>query len=127
MNDKLKELYDSKWDKMVSTFAPILQDESIEVKPANPLLLYIDDEEKYQNADIRVMIFGQETNSWYNERGATVEDVQDLYDGFFNDGDCWKYSGQFWNGISRFITLLKEKYPNKKVDTLDYFPITSFL
>ena len=118
MNDKLKELYDSKWDKMVSTFAPILQDESIEVKPANPLLLYIDDEEKYQNADIRVMIFGQETNSWYDERGATVEDVQDLYDGFFNGGDCWKYSGQFWNGISRFITLLKEKYPNKKIELL---------
>ena len=113
MNDKLFALYESKWDLLLNAFEPIHNDERLEIKPANPLLLYIDNEEEYKNADIRVMIFGQETNSWYDERGATIEDVQDLYDDFFNGKNCWTYGGQFWNGVKRFLESLDNKYPNK--------------
>jgi len=115
MNDKLLELYASKWDGMTTAFSPIFDDQALEIKPANPLLLYIDNEEEYVNADIRLMIFGQETNSWYDERSATIADMQNLYHGFFNEGECWGYGGQFWNGVSRFLNLLQTKYPEKKI------------
>ena len=115
MNEALLNLYSSKWDSLTAATKSILEDETLDIKPANPLLLYIDEEEEYKNADIRLMIFGQETNSWYDERGATIDAVQTLYDGFFNEGECWGYGGQFWNGISRFLSSLKTKFPDKKI------------
>lgn len=115
MNEALLNLYSSKWDNLTTATKSILEDETLDIKPANPLLLYIDEEEEYKNADIRLMIFGQETNSWYDERGATIDAVQTLYDGFFNEGECWGYGGQFWNGISRFLSSLKAKFPDKKI------------
>ena len=114
MNDKLIQLYSSKWDNYFSAVKPLLEDDSIEIKPANPLLLYVSNKEEYVNADIKLMIFGQETNSWYEEKEISVRKVQKLYDGFFNDGECWNYGGQFWNGVGRFHTLLQQKYPDKK-------------
>ncbi|MBN8877032.1 MAG: hypothetical protein J0I32_05755 [Sphingobacteriales bacterium] len=118
MNENLIQLYTSKWDNYFTMVNPILKDDNIEVKPANPLLLYIADEEAYKQADIRLMIFGQETNSWYEERDVTIAGVQNLYDGFFNDGECWNYGGQFWNGVGRFLTSLHQKYPTKKIQLL---------
>ena len=115
MNEKLKILYTSKWDALIKAFEPIHSDEKIDIKPANPLLLYVDSEEEYKKADIRLMIFGQETNGWYENEDVTLDAVQKLYNGFFNEGDCWKYGGQFWNGVKRFKQLLSTKYPNKKV------------
>lgn len=115
MNQELSALYSSKWDNLMSAIKPILEDEKLDIKPANPLLLSIHEEEAYKNADIRIMIFGQETNSWYDKRGATIDAVQSLYDVFFNQGECWSYSGQFWNGISRFITSIQKKFPDKKI------------
>lgn len=28
------------------------------------------------------MIYGQETNSWYEKENGTIDDIQTLYDGF---------------------------------------------
>lgn len=114
MNEALGNLYSLKWDKLKAGLKPIIEDEKLDIKPANPLLLYIDNEEEFKNADIRLMIYGQETNSWYEKENGSIDDILTLYDGFFNKGDCWKYGGQFWNGISRFLSSLQKKFPEKK-------------
>jgi hypothetical protein len=61
------------------------------------------------------MIYGQETNSWYEKENGTIKDIQKLYNSFFNNGDCWSYGGQFWNGVNRFVCSVQKKYSNKKI------------
>jgi hypothetical protein len=115
MNEALTALYSSKWNSLISKLEAITQDKNLDIKPTNPLLLYIDDEEGYQNADIRLMIYGQETNSWYEKGNGSIDEIQNLYDGFFNEGECWQYRSQFWNGVKRFVSSLQNKYPDKKI------------
>jgi hypothetical protein len=115
MNDALTNLYASKWDNLISALKPIEEDPSLVIKPANPLLLYIDEEEEYRNADIRLVVFGQETNSWYEKEKRTIGYLQTRYDSFFNEGECWTYGGQFWAGIRRFLSSLQKKFPAKKI------------
>ena len=59
MNTQLQRIYNEKWNTFSIKLNEVLQDNLKENKPTNPLLLYIN-EEKYQNADIKIMIFGQE-------------------------------------------------------------------
>jgi len=115
MNEALSTLYNSKWRGLTSALKPIIDDEKLEIKPANPLLLYVDNEDDYKSADIRLMIFGQETNSWYEKENGTIDDIQNLYDGFFNEEECWDYGGHFWNGVSRFLSSLQKKFPDKTI------------
>lgn len=115
MNKELLELYSSKWDKLCPAIKSINDDDSLEIKPTNPLLVFIDKEEEYRNADIRVVIYGQETNGWYEDFKTDINPVLDCYDKFYNGGQCWNYGGQFWNGVSKFWTMLEEKFPNKKI------------
>ena len=115
MNEQLLSLYASKWDLLCAAMRPVLQDEALDVKPTCPLLLAVRDEEAFAAADIRVMVFGQETNSWYNEFHDGLSSIVGQYDGFFNSGECWGYGGQFWNGIRRFVDLLQAQYPNKTI------------
>ncbi|MBT9395520.1 hypothetical protein KLP40_20310 [Hymenobacter sp. NST-14] len=114
-NDDLKALYASKWQDLVDSMTPILTDDANEDIPACPLLLKVGNEESYESADIKIMIFGQETNSWYDSFHKNMESIIGYYDLFFNSGDCWGYGGQFWNGVSRFLQLLKERHPEKTV------------
>jgi hypothetical protein len=113
LNDELRKLYASNWE----TISEILQDIAYndpDPQPTNPFLLYIDNEDKWLNADLRVMIFGQETNDW-EELGKPIDHLLNVYDGFFNKGECWSYGGHFFNGISRFEFMLAAKYPDKKI------------
>ena len=41
MNEKLQEIYNSKWNELSDGLNEILKDNSKENKPTNPLLLYI--------------------------------------------------------------------------------------
>lgn len=122
MNKQLFDLYSSKWGELCSALKPILEDDNLETNPTNPLLLYIDNEEDFKNADIRVMIFGQETNGWFEDadglfsgENSDLQPILDCYNRFYNSGQCWSYGGQFWNGFSKFWTMLEEKFPNKKI------------
>jgi hypothetical protein len=115
MNSQLLTLYNSKWDNLCAAMQPILADSTLELKPTCPLLLKIDNEEEFSNAEIRLMVFGQETNSWYNKFHNNQQDIIENYDKFFNEGKCWSYGGQFWNGVSRFISSLQKKYPDNKI------------
>ena len=94
---------------------PILQEAKPEELPASPLLLKINDEQAYQNADIKLIIFGQETNRWYESFHSDTDAILGYYDQFFNTGNYKNYGGQFWNGVARFISMLQERYPSKTI------------
>lgn len=63
LNDKLVNLYGSKLPGLYSAVKPLFDDPNA-VKPALPLLLELNDDGSYESADLRVMIFGRETNNW---------------------------------------------------------------
>lgn len=116
MNSELQKLYFSKWDGLCASIKPILEDKDLVMKPTNPLLLYLDNEDELISADFRVMIFGQETNRWYGEFNTdNIKLSLDSYDKFFNHGRCWRKGGQYWNGVRRFLNMLQEKFPDKKI------------
>jgi len=77
---------------------------------------------KYLNTNIKVMFFGQETNDWEGnfENSYDLNHLLKTYDNFFNNGNYFKYIGQFWNGIFKLKLKLKEHYFNsrKKVGLL---------
>lgn len=117
MNNQLQNLYHSKWNELSSELQNILNDEKKEKKPTNPLLLKIN-ERKYSNADIKIMIFGQETNDWEGDFNNDIGHLLQEYDNFFNSQDSFSYGGQFWNGYSKFITLLQERFPNSIIESV---------
>ena len=118
MNQRLLELYTSKWEGLSSAMQSILKNDSLASKPTCPLLLSVNDEEAFKKADIRLMIYGQETNNWYKTFHNDMHEIRGNYDSFFNAGECWSYGGQFWNGIKRFLELLQQKHPNKRISLL---------
>jgi hypothetical protein len=122
MNIELRKLYESYYSELTREMFQI--NEKLEKKSergTNPLLLSVG--ESYEKADLKIMFFGQETNFWLGERneGAFLGEIQpiiDLYKGFYLDKYCFKYGGQFWNGISRLKKLLKDQMPDKKIGLL---------
>jgi hypothetical protein len=122
MNNRLFELYSSKWDKLCTAMQPVI--ETKEVKPTNPLLLYMQGRteggEDYSEADIRVMVFGQETNGWWTSLPKTnsfanIEMLIDKYDEGFNTDGIFLLKTPFWKGFDKFRKMLGEKYPGKKI------------
>ena len=114
MNKELLELYNSKWSVFQEKITTLEKDDSLETKPAKPLLLCVDEEGIYENADIKVMIFGQETNGWCSEGEKSVDEIVQTYFDFYHTDYCFTYGGQFWNGIKRFKKLFDQKFENKK-------------
>jgi hypothetical protein len=87
-------------------------------------LLYIEGREEkvedYSEADIRVMVFGQETNGWWTDLPkanafADMEMLIDKYDEGFNTDDIFLLKTPFWNGFDKFRQIFGEKYPGKKI------------
>jgi hypothetical protein len=115
MNESLKKIYYSKWDNLSKALNLALIEKSNVLKPSNPLLISLNNN-NYENSDIKIMVFGQETNSWYEDFNNDFNKTLKLYDNFFNNGYAQKeYGSPFWQGINRFIELLKEKKPEKKI------------
>ncbi len=114
MNEQLFKIYSTKWDNLTKATLTIYENEKLVSKPAKPLLIKVDNEDDYSSADLRLMIFGQEANGWYKMEN-TIDGLLKGYDDFFNDDYCYTYGGQFWNGVSCFISKISEKYPNKKI------------
>ena len=118
MNKSLTSLYISKLDLLKKNLKDILADELEAIKPANPLLISINDEQAYSSADIRVMIFGQETNLWCSEvDNFQIEEIQNAYKSWFYDGHARSYGG-FYRGLFRFNELLKQKFPTKNIEII---------
>ena len=121
-NEKLKELYSNLYPNLTKEINKLnkkLEKESKKKERAtNPLLLKVD--EKYLNADLKIMFFGQGTNRWLGERNNGVfhenfEPILDLYEHFYLGDACFSYGGQFWNGINRFKKLVEKKFPHNNI------------
>ena len=66
------------------------------------------------------MVFGQETNGWWNDLPkanafADMEMLIDKYDKAFNDDSMFCKNTPFWNGFDKFRQMLGEKYAGKKI------------
>lgn len=113
MNNQLEELYSTKWRK-ISEMLQSFNEEDLgdyENMATHPLLIKTDKE--YENADLRVMIFGQETNQWIGpfEEGIDINSVINMYDNFYLKKGYEQYGKPFWN----FIRSLKSTSDKKKV------------
>jgi hypothetical protein len=77
--------------------------------PTNLLCLTMP--QSYKDSELKVMVFGQETNDWYGSySGEHNEDwLKEAYDEFFTSNDCFSYGGQFWNGVSRTVHQLENR------------------
>lgn len=71
LNDKLVNLYGPNIPGLYAAVKPLFDDPNA-IKPALPLLLELNDDESYENADLRVMIFGRETNNWNDEENRSL-------------------------------------------------------
>jgi len=114
MNLTLQRIYSEKWETFSDELYKILDDGKKKDKPTNPLLIYLD-EVKYKSSDIKIMIFGQETNDWGGNFTGNPNDALNTYNDFFNSNACYGYAGHFWNGFNRFLILLNQKFPKKTV------------
>ncbi|MDR0544260.1 MAG: hypothetical protein LBG30_02790 [Odoribacteraceae bacterium] len=112
INEQLENLYTGKWNAIHEALQGVSEKES--VLYANPHVIYVDDEEAWTRARLRVMFFGQETRGWEDEDGSdkTIAYLSDMYDRFFNKGECIRYGGHFWNGIGRLRSAFAERFPD---------------
>ncbi|MBS9768266.1 MAG: hypothetical protein KGV44_12130 [Flavobacteriaceae bacterium] len=149
LNEQLKELYESKWEDLCKAMKPIVENDDYQEKPAYPLLLSTNQydnegnltESWYADADLKVMVFGQETNKWTADEKSGMDDfgtppnpvfdpeislgaVMGLYEDFYSSRKEEKgfnfnnRYGTFHYGFSTFIKLLTEKIPNKSFSFL---------
>jgi hypothetical protein len=84
--------------------------------------LFLKTDKRYEESDIKIMIFGKETNGWGGTygNGVTVEEIIKEYEKFFLSGYCYCYSygGQFWNGVKHLHDMIKNKFNKQKVEYL---------
>jgi hypothetical protein len=115
MNTQLNALYSNKWEVLSQKLMDINQNEDYKIKPSNPLLISLEDSD-YETADIKLVVIGQETNSWDGNFKNDIGSTQTVYKDFVNSGNALNsYGGHFWNGVNRFLYLLKGKYQNHNV------------
>lgn len=147
LNDRLVNLYGSHLVKLYEAIEPLFNGNSI-LKPALPLLLELNDDKSYENADIRIMVFGRETNNWndikersycpfgtYNFEITTSEDVLNEIKGKHIDGEpeiygicdiyhayCYEANGvgktAFTRRKDQLIQQLKERIGNQKIEAI---------
>ena len=119
MNHELKELYESKWDGLLSEASTLIP------KAANPLLIKVDT--SYSEADIKVMIIGQETDRWHgklNSRDKTVDMLMKGYfEYFYQISENGKKRGNraFWNKKNfRYFEVELNKYFKDKNKSVSF-------
>ena len=109
MNEKLQELYKSKWGDLIAN--------SKGSEASNPLLIKVHDE--YQKADIKVMIVGQETDGWegfLEHNKKSIASLRETYFNYYHHSND-KNRRPFWNrkGFLFFREKLTETFSDKKV------------
>jgi len=118
LNSDLREVYSSlDIFKAVDDYNKNVENET--EKSAYPL--FIKANEDYEKADIKLMIFGQETNGWGLTYGSVVaaDEVTNEYDKFFNTKYCYTHDGTkeypkidyLWNNIVK-LECDKENFPD---------------
>lgn len=103
--EKLHELYRRKLNETSSVLIDYNFATSHDKRATNPFLLSIPD--NYDAFKNKIMIFGQETNTWCKECGKRsefsnkLERTLELYTTFYLKGGINKYCGPFWNEFKR--------------------------
>jgi hypothetical protein len=102
-NRLLEELYQSKWDALSEALVSFNEEDpgDDENRATHPLLLQISDE--YENADLKVMFFGQETNDWCGvfEEDDDISPILKTYQDFYLNKGYESYGKPFWNYIKK--------------------------
>jgi hypothetical protein len=80
INKELKKIYEIHWGNLIANA------NKEDIKAASPLLIKVD--EKYENADIKIMICGQETYGWNGSIGDKNIDF------LMNDYEAYLYDNQ---------------------------------
>ena len=119
INEKLRQLYIDRLSAGEPCFLQILREQRRNIdhttQPAYPLLIKIN-EEKYKNADLKIMVFGQETNSWeaivsaiqiplQDSCNHVAESVDVFMDNYFNFRNIKEYNSPFWNAFKTIKEL----------------------
>lgn len=126
---QLELLYDEKWFKLNEAL------KAHEIAIRTPLLLSLNkydegnSEKWYTDADLKVMIFGQEVNRWKlpADKRPIPADIMELYQEFYNenykevDGNIYfpvraSFFNIGFNGFTSSISeFLREEFPTKRV------------
>ena len=142
LHEQLKALYASRWKELCNALQSVTCNGQAGVKPAYPFLLTPTRGEEgrpteswYTAADLKVMVFGQETNSWAGKGDdfgtpsspvfspdVSMEAVMGIYEDFYatyyHDG-TFGYNGTrqgtFHYGLNRFATVLNACFPGKRI------------
>jgi NADPH-dependent glutamate synthase beta subunit-like oxidoreductase len=109
MNDALKKLYEKHYKE--------LRAHCRKEHVAHPLLIQVD--ERYETADIRVMIVGQETDGWAGslvKNTKSVDELQRIYYEYLHHSRD-KNRRPFWNrkNFKYFQEKIPLLFPDKKV------------
>ena len=105
MNNQLKEIYETAFEKLSSKLMEYNEKVAYAQKATNPFLIKVP--ENYNDFSNKIMIFGQETNSWCGECGDKsafsnkLEKSIQIYQQFYLDGGINRYKGPFWNEFKR--------------------------
>lgn len=114
VNNELEKLYAKYWEELQKNANNIINNTTVkENHPANPFLIKINEKE-YEKADLKVMVFGQETWGWNKSFGVSIEegmnhyvDAKDKYLSAENKG--------FRQGFNFFKDEIKNNYSNKNI------------
>lgn len=127
INEKLYTLYSNKLKAgSPCVLQQLRQMRREENPPAYPLLLKVN-EERYNKAELKVMVFGQETNGWEHQVcpivtpieqsseiiDATLNGFMDYYREFL---DGWGINSPFWHYLKKIQNTLSISLPNKTIE-----------
>ncbi len=147
LNDKLVNLYGDILPGLYSAVKPLFDDPDA-IKPALPLIIELNDDGSYENADLRIMIFGRETNNWndsdcrseypygtYNFNISSSEDVLNEIRGKHVEGEpeiyglgdiyhayCYEDNGVgktiFTRRQNQLLQQLRQRLENRKIEAV---------
>lgn len=105
MNNELTELYKEEFKRLYPKLNEYNEKVNYSRKATNPFLIKVP--ENYNDFKNKIMIFGQETNSWCQECGSksafsnNIEKSLEIYQKFYLNGGINHYRGPFWNEFKR--------------------------
>lgn len=116
INQRLEELYNLHFDALMNSLKTLGEQSS-----SSPLLLKID-EKKWDEAQVKIVIFGQETRGWVKDsERQNVLDLMDTYYNFYYKKQYNNARGKaFFNGFERVQKHIKKspEYYDRNVEVV---------
>lgn len=116
LNEQLEILYSEYFDQFINELSALGKKAF-----SYPLLLKID-EGKWENARLKIMIFGQETRGWVKDPNKqNIQNIMDAYyDYYYRKTYNKARSMAFFNGFNRAKKIIQQndKYREKTIDII---------